>query len=380
MGREYTMSTGMKIFYILLAAGMFVFAIVLLKMPQDQPALLLVPLIFIAFAALIIANALRRKVIIYDDSIVCINLFSRKEMAFSDITGCRIGQKVLVLESNSGEKITISNYSDLSDSSELATWIKDNFKDLDAIDLKQDEEKVLQDATLGFSLEDRERKLKTAKQVALVYNIIGAVAAFGLVILGKGYAITIIGLLYPLLGLIIMKFSKGLIKFTGNSKRSVTPFLLLGFMIPVITMLIVVITDYQIFQFYNLWLPIGGVTALISALLYFIGLNRSIDGIRAQIIIMIIMAAIYGFGSVISINCAFDKSEPTIYKAEILGHRIESGKHTSYLLTLTEWGPMHEQKEEDVGRHLYNEVTIGDTVKIYFKPGLLKTPWYQVGR
>lgn len=95
---------------------------------------------------------------------------------------------------------------------------------------------------------------------------------------------------------------------------------------------------------------------------------------------MIIISAIYGFGSVMSVNCTFDKSAPAIYKAEVLNHRIESGKHTSYLLTLTEWGPMHEQKEEDVGRYLYNKVSIGDTVKIYFRPGLLKAPWYDIGQ
>lgn len=379
MGREYTISTGMKIFYILIAAGMFVFAIVLLKTPQDQSLLLLFPLLIIAGSALIIVNALKRKVIIYDDSILCIKLFSRKELAFNDIKGCRIGQKVISLESNSGDKMTISNYSDLSDSSGLESWIKENFKDLDAIDLKQDEESVLHDSSLGYTVADREHKLKIAKRVAIAYNIVG-VAVFALIFLGKGHPIVIMGLFYPLLGIVIMKFSKGLIKFAGNSKRSVTPFLFLGFMFPVITMLVVVITDYQIFEYNNLWLPIIVTTVVIFVLVYFTGRNRSIGGLKTQVIIMIIISAIYGFGSVMSVNCTFDKSAPAIYKAEVLNHRIESGKHTSYLLTLTEWGPMHEQKEEDVGRYLYNKVSIGDTVKIYFRPGLLKAPWYDIGQ
>src|ERR1700761_5334935 len=106
MGREYTISTGIKIFYILLAVGMFIFAFVLLKTPQSQPALLLIPLLFIAGAGLIVANVIRSKVIVYNDSIVSVKLFSTKEMAFNDIKGCRIGQKFLALESNSGEKIT----------------------------------------------------------------------------------------------------------------------------------------------------------------------------------------------------------------------------------------------------------------------------------
>jgi len=379
MGREYTISTGMKIFYILIAAAMFVFAMVLLKIPQSQSVLLLFPLIIVVGSALIIINALKRKVIIYDDSILCINLFSRKEISFTDVKGCRIEQKFISLELNSGDKMTIRSYSDLGDSAEFEGWVRDKFKDLDAIDLKHDEEQVLKDTSLGYTVEDRERKLKTAKQIALAYNIVGS-AVFCLVFFGRGYPIVIMGLFYPLVGIIVMVFSKGLIKFAGNSKRSVTPFLLLGIMVPVITMLVVVIADYQIFQYNNLWLPMILTAAIVFTIVYFTGLNRSITGIKAQIFAMIILSAMYAFGGITSINCTFDKSAPVIYKAKVLDHRIESGKHTSYLLTLSEWGPMHQQKEEDVGRHLYSSVSIGDTVKIYFRPGLLKAPWYHVAQ
>lgn len=377
MGREYVISTGMKIFYILLAVGMFIFALVLLKIPQSQSALLLFPLIIIAGSILIIVNALKRKIIIYNDSILCINLFSRKEINITDIKGCRIDQKFITLEFNSGDKMIIRSYSDLRDSSELVNWIKDSFKDLDAIDLKHDEEQVLQDTSLGYTVEDRERKLKKAKQIALAYNIVGC-AVFGLVFLGRGYPIVIMGLFYPLLGIVVMASGKGLIKFAGNSKRSVTPFLFLGIMIPVIIMLIVVISDYQVFQYNSLWLPIIVTTAIIFAAVYFTGLNRSITGVTTQVIAMVVLSAIYAFGGIISINCTFDKSTPVIYKAKVLDHRIESGKHTSYLLTLSEWGPMHQQKEEDVGRNLYNNISVGDTIKIYFRSGLLKGPWYYV--
>jgi len=356
---------------------MFIFAFVLLKMPQLQPALLIIPLLFIAIAGLIIANVIRRKVIVYDDSIITINLFSTKEMAFNDIKGCRIGQKFLALESNSGEKITINNYSDLSGSSELESWMKNKFEDLDAIDLKHNEEQVLQDTTLGYTIEDRERKLKTAKQIALAYNIVGF-AVFALVFFGRGYPIVIMGLFYPLLGIIIMASGKGLIKFVGNSKRSVIAFLMLGVMIPVATMLVVVISDYQVFTYNNLWLPIIIAAITLFALLYFTGLNRSISYLASQIIFMSVLSVLYAFAGVTSVNCTFDKSAPVIYNAKVLDHRIESGKHTSYLLTLSEWGPMHQQKEEDVGRRLYQKVSIGDTVKVYFRPGLLNAPWYYI--
>jgi len=378
MGREYTVSTGMKIFYILLAVGMFVFAIVLLKIPQSQSILLLMPLLIIVGAVLIIVNVLKRKVVIYDDSILCIGLFSRKEITFKDIKGCRIGQKALTIESLSGNKMIISNYSDLSDSDELSSWLKGNFTDLDAVDIKQDEEAILHDSTLGYSEEDRKKKLQSAKQIALVYNIIGPVISFVFLLLHKGIALIIIGLIYPLIGVLIMRFSHGLIKFLGNGKRSVIPFILIGFMMPVIFLLIVSITDYQVFSYNNLWIYFGFISIVVFASIYFTGLNKTISGVIGQTIFMFAMSLIYGFGSVVGINCAFDNSKPTIYVAKVLDHRIESGKHTSYLFTLSQWGPMHEEKEEDVGKWIYDNVSIGDSVRVYFRPGELKAPWYEV--
>jgi len=359
---------------------MFIFAIVLLKIPQLQPVLLLFPLMILAGTVLIIVNVLKRKVVIYDDSIVCINLFSRKEIAFSDIKGCRIGDKLISVEplSQQTPKIAISNYSDLGDSDQLKSWFRDNFADLDAADLKQDEEKLLHDPTLGYSEEDRKQALSKAKLIAGAYNIIGPVICFVFLLFHKGIALVIIGLIYPLTGVLIMRFSHGLIKFLGNSKRSVIPFILIGFMMPVIFLMIVSISDYQVFIYDNLWVYFGIISAVVFAAIYFTGLNKTISGIIGQTIFMLAMSLIYGFGSVVGINCAFDNSKPIIYIAKVLDHRIQRGKSTSYYITLSQWGPMNREKEEDVGQWIYDNVSIGDSVRVYFRPGELKAPWYEV--
>jgi len=382
MGREYTVSTGMKIFYILLTVGMFVFAIVLFDISKDQPLFLLFPLVLIAGAVLIIINVLKRKVIIYDDSIVCINLFSTKEISFSDIKGCRIGDKYISIEpvSQQTPKISITNYSDFGDSSQLKSWFSDNFTDLDAADLKFDEEKLMHDPTLGATEEDRKHALKRAKQFAGAYNIIGPVISFvTLLLLNNISALCIIGLIYPLLAVLLMKFSRGLIKFIGNSKRSASSFIMIGFMMPALFTVGISLNLYQIFQFGNLWILMIIVTSAVAFLLYSTGYDKAGSGVKGQLIFMFFMSAIYGAGSVISINCAFDNSAPEIFTAKVIDHRIESGKHTSYMLTLSEWGPMQKEKEEDVGRRLYDKVSIGDAVHVYFRKGVLNAPWYQVG-
>jgi len=382
MEQEYTVSTGWKIFYGLLAVGLMIFAIILGNMPTtvQSKAILLIPLVFGAGGILILVNIFKRKVTIYSDSVRCVNLFSTKELAVSDIKGCRIGQKAIFVEpvDGSGSKITISNYSDLTNSDDLVAYFRDNFKNLDAIDLAAEQNAVLEDPSLGFTKEDRERKLKTAKQVALAYNIVGPVASFGLLLLSGNRAAAIVGLIYPLLAIFIMKFSNGLIKFVGNNKRSVIPFLVIGFTMPAMVMFFVSLGDYHVFQYNNLWFVIILVTMVVLALIYFTGINTGIGGTKGQLFLMLVLCFLYGYGSSVDLNCTFDNSPPTVYKAAVLAHRVESGKHTSYLFTLSEWGPMHKEKEEDVGKWIYDHVSVGDSVKIYFRQGKLKAPWYQV--
>jgi len=382
MEQEYTISTGTKIFYGALAVGLFGFSIFLFSMPKNvnvSPAVYILPLLLMAGSVLIIVNIIKRKVIIYDDRIVCINLLATKELAFTDIKGCRIGQKVIWIEpvSDNYPKITISNYIDLGNSEDLVTYLKTNFKDQDEADLEQEHDRLLHDTSIGTTEADREEKLKKAKQISIAYNITGVVFGFGLIFFETQWSVVLL-LIYPLIGIGIILLSNGLIKFLSNRKRSVYGFIVIGFIMPLFILFFKSMDDHNVYRYDNVWLPFAVVSLVVFGVLVATGINKSVGSVTGQIIAMLVVALFYGFGSVLQVNFAFDKSTAKVYHATVLDHRISHGKHTSYYLTLSQWGPMDKEKEVDVHRWLYNDAAIGDTVEVDFKEGLLNIPWYTV--
>ncbi|MDR3711232.1 MAG: hypothetical protein P4L51_00330 [Puia sp.] len=381
MERQYSISKGTKIFYGLIAVGMFCFAIYLAATynPSVTRAVFLMPLMIAAGSILIVINLFRRKIVIDDHSILCISLFSKKQLELAGIKGCRIGEKAICLEplSTVDHRILIGNYNDLEKSEELAGWIKANFKDLDSLDLQRESQELQQNKTLGSTETEQQTALKKAKELATAYNVWGIMMVFVLIFINNMLSIVIL-LVYPIAGAAIMIFSKGLIKFVSNSKRSPYPFIMLGAMLPGFLLLIKSLGNYTLLQTGPLWLPAFVISGIVFVVFFFPGVNKSVGSIRGQVVIITVFSLIYGFGSARQINCFFDNSRPEIYETTVVDHRVEYGKSTSYLLTLGPWGPRRDEKETEVKKSLYNATRIGDTVKINCKQGLLRIPWFSV--
>jgi hypothetical protein len=381
MEQEYTISTGTKIFYGLLAAGMLVFAVYLfdIRNPSVSEGIMLFPILIIAGSVLIVANFIKRKVVIYDDSILVISLFKEKELDFKNIKGCRIGSKLIVIEPVSPEysRILIGNYIDFGGSSQMTAQIKEKCKDLDAEDYENERKQLLQDTSLGFSETDREAKLKNAKTIAIIYSI-GGWGVFALALFTDSKIGIIIAMLYPFLGFGLMWYSKGVIKVITNIKTSVYPHIMVGFMPTAMLLGIRGITLYDTFDAWNILLPSVILSAIMFAAVYFADRIKFVEPVKGKLVLIVIMAAIYGFGTTWNSNCYFDESQPKIYLTTVLDHRIEHGKSTSYYLTIAPWGPVQKETEVDAGRWMYYNAPIGDTVRVKLRPGLLHIPWYVV--
>jgi hypothetical protein len=221
--------------------------------------------------------------------------------------------------------------------------------------------------------------LKRKKTGAIVYNIAGLFLGFCMIFFPTLLA-ACIGLFYPLLGVLLMVFSKGATKYVVNLNRSVYSYILLGFVLPCFTLLIMSLDKYSVVKVSALWLPGFGVAAILFLLLYATGINRSIGSIRVQLIFMAIPALLYGYGAVRMANCVFDPSVPKIYSVGVQDRRVDHGKSVSYYLLLSPWGPRQEDQEVEVGRSVYRSVRIGDTVKVNVKGGLFHIAWFTVNR
>ncbi|MCC8427327.1 hypothetical protein [Mucilaginibacter sp. UR6-11] len=369
----------MKIVYGLLAAGLFIFSIFFFDAYNSSKGveMLLFPLLMLLCAILIVVSFVRRRITIAGDSLSSVNLLSKREMPFTDIKGYRIGRKEIRIESISAANSTmvIRNYIDFGDSADLVSWIKGSFADLDGTDYEAEKNNIAHDLNLGFTAEERQQKLARAKTVALLYNVIGVFVGIAL-FLPDQPIITIVAIIYPLLGILIIMTSNGLIKFTSNIKQSVLPFVVIGFVVPAMVLLGKGAGGHHLLNTDNLWLPALGFALVILVLLLRTGLNKTMGNLTGQTAILAIVCLIYAFASIVEINCEFDQSPVKVYHATVLGHHISHGKNTSYYLYLTAWGPCTKQEQVSVGSKTYNNTNVGDTVTLNYKPGLLNISWF----
>lgn len=247
--------------------------------------------------------------------------------------------------------------------------------DLDAADLAAGHEQLSEDPGLGTTESERKKNLSTIKTVTILYNVIGLFLGFVLIFL-KGTLVDGVLLAYPIAGGLLMLFGRGYIKFVSDSKRSPYPYVMLGTALPGFTLLIKSLDQFNILQIRDLWLPAAAITGAIFSLFYFAGINKGIGSIRAQAIIMLVIALLYGFGSTRTLNCEFDPSNPNVYFATVTWRRVEHGKSTSYFLRLSPWGPEQVEKETEVNKGLFKATRRGHPVKILLRKGLLGISWF----
>jgi hypothetical protein len=92
---------------------------------------------------------------------------------------------------------------------------------------------------------------------------------------------------------------------------------------------------------------------------------------------------VYSFGTIVHLNCFYDKSIPEAFTVKIISKRMSVSndrysKRTWYYFKLSPWGQQTKEDEVKVSREFYNEMNENDEVKINFKKGKLGVSWFMV--
>lgn len=382
METEYTTSVGYKIFYGALGGVAFIVACALFKTQGDASSkvIYLFPLIMLAVAVMIFMNLFKRKVVITDNSIAYSSVFKTTEITFDHIKGFRVGEKAIFVEPDQRgyAKIRIGDYISIDDYESLKAWLSTNFKDLDKVEYEEEKEAILHDSTLGATEADREQKFNNARKYSIAYSIGGTVLFFGSMILHRRMdLLSYVLLIYPLAGVLLMSLSNGLIRLFAK-KSSAYSSIFTGLLFPSVALIIQATVDSEILSYDNAWVPslLIGFGMIIA--LYFAGLKKTNESIVGQIIITIIIAAAYGFGSTMQINSVFDQSKPQVFKTTVIDHHVTHGKSTTYHLILGEWGEHHKEDNISVSSSFYDQVQVGSQLKVDLKKGVFNIPWYYV--
>ena len=168
---------------------------------------------------------------------------------------------------------------------------------------------------------------------------------------------------------------------TDKNKQAVYPSLNTALILPPFALLVRTFVDFKLMHLTDALLPAAVIMVVLGAA--FIGIIMSAKekarANRTTWFSAVMFVLLYGFTAPILINCNFDYAEPKVYTARVLNQRVLTGKHTSYELTLSKWGPK-EIEEAEVSKSLYYQVKVGDTVYVNLKPGLFKMPWFYVSK
>lgn len=142
-----------------------------------------------------------------------------------------------------------------------------------------------------------------------------------------------------------------------------------------------VMIDYEFESFYSMIIP--GTVAFVMMLIILFTTHKLIDHTTKSktwiYLSLIFNVFLYSYAGTYGANCVYDKSEPTVYDAEVIDKRIsKSRRHTTYYVKVTPWGHHYDKEEISVPRSQYDEIQIGQTIKIDLKEGLFNIPWYYI--
>jgi hypothetical protein len=326
-------------------------------------------------------DIVKSKWIIENNTITAVRVFKTRQFKVEEIRGFKQDQNYLhfIPKDSQVKRIKVSTY--VGKFGQLIDWSENNLTNLDREEVITDEREILENEEYGRTSEEREYKLSKARKLTKTLNTASWIIGLSTWIYPHFYQIQIVlCAILPIVGLIVYKTSKGLIKL-DEKPNSAHPNIISTLIAPSGALAMRALMDFQIFDLSNFWKPAIAIF-VIFGLLVLKDSNVQYDfrkGVTYLAILGLLMfGGMYSYGFLITTNVVFDESQPSAYKAEILDKRISSGKTTTYYFELSKWGPKTEIDDVSVSKEIYNSREIGDSAVVYFNHGLYKIPYYFV--
>ncbi|MBP6455905.1 MAG: hypothetical protein KA275_04165 [Chitinophagaceae bacterium] len=338
-------------------------------------------ILVVLFLLLAIYDLIKYKVIIDHEKIALQSFFSNREIYLHEIKGYReTEKKTLKIESKNEYQKNIET-SQYFTNQEIKYWlIENNYPNLDDLKFEQESASILKNDSFGANENERELNLQKAKSVSKAINIIGVLISIWILFYPNPYKYAIVcGILFPILSLFIYKYFNGLIKI-GEAKKSPFPSIYISLILVTFSLILRQIFDFKLVDYS---LPINysilGSFVLLG-IIFFKNEEFSFTSLKylSSILSVSIMTFLFCYSSIILVNCSFDKSNPDIFFPKVLNKNISKGKHTSYNIRLSPWGPIKKEEEESISKIEYEQMKINDSVEIYLMNGKYEISWYEI--
>ncbi len=342
-------------------------------------------LLIAAFALHVLVATFKDAILLTDSHIIKKSTWPlvNKELRLDELAGFRTTNKLIIIESTQPDLPKLSFQSSIDFHDDFMFWLGSNYPDLDQVEAAATRAALLADEQLGATPEVRVVRLALARQVSWGLNILGIVVGVWLFIQPQPYAYAVaVGLAVPLLAAGALFLFPKLLRVEPR-KNSPQTSLLLALLLPGLGLVVSAAATSKPLAYSAVW-PLAGGVAVVFGLLLLIGSQPSLIEVGSARrggegwLLLLICAALYGFGATLTSNAAFDTHAPILYRAQILSKHTTTGKSTSYHLLLNPWGPRIAPENVTVGREYYQRKQPGDTVTIATQPGRLGIPWFRV--
>ena len=323
-------------------------------------------------------DAVKGRFVIDTDRVWASGVFRKRELMLEQIEGYRTDDKYIYILpfDKQLKRIKISQY--FGGKAEILAWLSAHYPDLDEQKAALEKAEILSNFELGYSVEQRKKKLTTARKRSNVLNWAGGLVAVWAFFFPTPYeAVIVATLVLPVLCILASKWSEGLIRLQ-EEKGTAYPSVFFGVFFPAMALSIRAMSDFNLFQYSNVWKAALLVTAGLLTLLLVRSKEFRFQSAKDYGIVFFfaVLLFAYGFGAVVTVNCTWDTSTPSVYGARVMGKHVSSGKTTTYYVTLTPWGPQREKEDVSVAEEMYDQLQSGEEVQVYFRKGLLSIPWF----
>lgn len=386
--RTYRVSTGSRVTYCLLGALMLVGGLVGVwyfgtghetKTAIEAIALAAVCLAFVVLGAAIIIYMLTTKVVLTADAIVSRDFLGVRKLRREDIAGrrsqrTRTNSTLVLVPRRPGIK-TLKLNELIQRDSLFNTWL-DSLPDLDAQDLARSQSEIIANRELGRTPEERARRLAVARKLANGLTGISVMVCVWGFVYPKPYEVVVISLAaLPLVALALKAKAGSLYQVVGwrNDARANLAITFIG---PTLALLVRAFQDIRVLDWTTALMAAAALGVAITVVIA--ASEKKLRHRGAELLAMLVLSGIYGYGVVAEGNMLLDESEPQIFEVTVLGKRVSKGKSTHYHLRLAPWGPRGEEDDITVSRTLYASAETGKPMCILLRAGALKIRWFAV--
>lgn len=385
--KTYKTAKGWRIFIYITAPLLATLSLYVISIPfttQSSSIIsdVLLITVSIAMITLCVIGSLeisKAKITIHENATITVkSIFNTRSLRFNEIKGYSINDKYICIvpKNNLLKQLKIHTY--FKNIEEIQHWIYITFPNLDKEKTLNETDSILKNTAFGTDKSERKRKLKKAKTISIILNILSICIGLCLFFIPEyGKQLTIITIAFFASCIASIIYFKGLIKI-DQENNSAYPTLFWAFFCTCCVLTLKAIFGFNILEYSKIWTPVIIIPTLLTALVLGVTKELSfktfIDYFKTFIVFIIFMGTTYG--ALILTNFYFDESSIITYTSKIIDKRISKGKTTSYYLKLKSWTNNKKPIESIVSKEFYNKTDSGNRVTIQQKEGKFNIPYY----